>query len=55
MGGGGDRPGWKLRGAVIEAPGASELIFVKATGPAKTIDRWEKSFGEFLASLRKSP
>jgi len=51
-GGSGEKPGWKLWGAVIQVPGSEQLVFLKATGPAKTLDRWDGSFGEFLKTLK---
>jgi hypothetical protein len=53
MAAGADKPNSKLWGAVIEQPGG-QLLFLKATGPAKTLDRWDGSFGEFLGAIRKS-
>lgn len=53
MAAGADKPNSKLWGAVIEQPGG-QLLFLKATGPAKTMDRWDGSFGEFLGAIRKS-
>jgi hypothetical protein len=43
-------PGWRLRAAVIEAPGA--IYYVKLTGPAATVAKWSPSFDDFLKSTR---
>jgi hypothetical protein len=45
-----NKPGFRLRAAVVETPEGP--YFVKLTGPAKTIARWDVAFGEFLGSLR---
>jgi hypothetical protein len=47
-----NKPGFRLRAAVIET--ADGPYFVKLTGPAKTIARWDESFAEFLSSLRQA-
>ena len=52
-GGGGEKPNSRMWGAVIEVPGLEQKVFLKATGPQKTVDRWEESFGKLLDSLRK--
>lgn len=41
--------GWRMLGAVIEA--RDGLVFVKATGPAATLERWSTSFDAFLDGL----
>jgi hypothetical protein len=46
----GPKPGWRLLGAVVEAPSAT--YFVKATGPAAVLAREEEAFDRFLASIR---
>lgn len=45
-----NKPGFRLRAAVVETPDGP--YYVKLTGPAKTIARWDDSFATFLASLR---
>ena len=45
-----NKPGFRLEAAVIETPGGP--YFVKLTGPAKTVARWDGSFTAFLKSLR---
>jgi hypothetical protein len=45
-----NKPGFRLRAAVVETPEGP--YFVKLTGPAKTIARWDQSFAAFLQSLR---
>jgi hypothetical protein len=45
-----NKPGFRLRAAVVETPEGP--YFVKLTGPAKTIGRWESAFSEFLSSIR---
>jgi hypothetical protein len=43
-------PGYRLLGAIVEGPGGS--LFIKLTGPAKTIAAQEKNFDQLLASLQ---
>jgi hypothetical protein len=45
-----NKPGYRLRAAVIETPRGP--YFVKLTGPAATVARWDASFLEFVSSLR---
>jgi hypothetical protein len=45
-----NKPGFRLRAAVVETP--SGPYFVKLTGPAKTLAKWDESFLAFLKSLR---
>lgn len=45
------KPGYKMLGAIIEAPEGN--VFVKLTGPEKTVLGAEGEFQEFLNSLRK--
>ena len=51
--GAGDRvnkPGFRLRAAVVETPGGAH--YVKLTGPAKTVAKWDEAFTAFIKSLR---
>ena len=45
-----NKPGFRLRAAVVET--ARGPYFVKLTGPAATVARWDRSFLDFLAALR---
>jgi hypothetical protein len=45
-----NKPGFRLRAAVVETTRGP--YFVKLTGPAATVARWDKSFLEFVSSLR---
>ena len=45
-----NKPGFRLRAAVVEGKGGP--YFVKLTGPAKTVAKWDESFLAFLKSLR---
>ncbi|MCY3773047.1 MAG: hypothetical protein OXG98_13650 [Gemmatimonadetes bacterium] len=45
------KPGYKMLGAIIEAPEGN--VFVKLTGPEKTVLGAEGEFQSFLNSLRK--
>ena len=45
----GSVPGYRLLGAIVEGPGGN--VFVKFTGPAKTIAANEQKFGQLLASF----
>jgi len=49
-----EKPNSKMWGAIIELPGQSQQLFLKAIGPAKTLDRWDQSLTEFLKSVRKT-
>jgi hypothetical protein len=46
-----NKPGFRMRAAVVETPDGP--YFVKLTGPAKTVTRWDESFMTFLKSVRK--
>jgi hypothetical protein len=48
-----NKPGYRLRAAVIETPGGP--YFVKLVGPAKTIERWDGAFGTFIDSVKFRP
>jgi hypothetical protein len=43
-------PGYRLLGAIVEGPGGS--LFIKLTGPAKTIAAQQKNFDQLLASIQ---
>lgn len=45
-------PGYRLLGAIVEAPGGN--IFVKFTGPMKTIAANQQKFEQLLASFQSS-
>jgi hypothetical protein len=45
-----NKPGFRLRAAVVETPRGP--YFVKLTGPAATVARWDTSFLDFVSSLR---
>jgi hypothetical protein len=45
-------PGYRLLGAIVEAPGGN--IFVKFTGPLKTIAANQQKFEQLLASFQPS-
>src|SRR5688572_9118026 len=45
-----NKSGFRLRAAVVETPRGP--YFVKLTGPAATVARWDKSFLDFVVSLR---
>lgn len=45
-----DRPGSRLRAAVVETPHGP--YFIKLTGPERTVARWDDAFAHFLESLR---
>ena len=42
------KPGFRLKAAVVETAGGP--YFVKLTGPAKTVERWNAPFATFLKS-----
>ncbi len=43
---------YRLRAGVVETP--SGPYYIKLTGPAKTVAKWDRSFREFIASMRMS-
>ncbi len=45
-------PGYRLLGAIVEGPGGN--IFVKLTGPAKTIAANQQKFEQLLNSFEKN-
>jgi hypothetical protein len=45
-----NKPGFRLRAAVVET--SRGPYFVKLTGPAATVARWDRSFTDFVASLK---
>lgn len=45
-----NEPGYRLIAAVVDTPGGAH--YVKLTGPAATVAKWEASVAAFLASLR---
>ena len=45
-----DKPGFRLKAAVIETPAGP--YFVKLTGPARTIARWDAAFSTYLKSAK---
>lgn len=45
------RPGYAMRGAIVEAP--QGLVFFKFTGPAKTVDANQANFDAMLGSLQR--
>jgi hypothetical protein len=47
----GKRPGYRLLGAIVEAP--EGLVFFKLTGPAATVASAEKTFESLVASLAR--
>lgn len=44
-------PGYRLLGAIVEGPGGNN-VFIKFTGPAKTVAANEKSFEQLIASFQ---
>ena len=48
----GRKSGWRLLGAIVEAPDG--LIFFKATGPAATMKNAEKDFQALVKSVSKA-
>jgi len=45
-----NKPNFRLRAAVVETPGGPH--YIKLTGPAATIARWDASFTAWLKTLR---
>ena len=48
----GKKPGYRLLGAIVEAP--EGLVFFKCTGPAATISAAQPAFDSLVRSLKKS-
>ncbi|HEY1250827.1 MAG TPA: hypothetical protein VGH97_06530 [Thermoanaerobaculia bacterium] len=48
----GKKPGWSLRGAIVEAPDG--LVFFKCIGPDAAVKAASKEFDELLESLAKA-
>ena len=44
-----NKPGYRLRGAVVETPNGN--YFVKLVGPEKTVERWNESFLGYVKSF----
>lgn len=44
-----NKPGYRLRAAVVETPNGS--YFVKLVGPEKTVTHWNEAFGNYLKSF----
>jgi hypothetical protein len=47
-----NKPDFRLRAGVVETPGGP--YFLKLTGPAKTVAKWDRAFEEFVRSLKFS-
>jgi hypothetical protein len=47
----GKKPGWKLLGAIVDGPMGA--VFIKLTGPVKTVDAARKDFDAMIASMHK--
>jgi len=47
----GKKPGWKLVGAIVEGPAGA--VFIKLTGPVKTVDAARKDFDALVTSMKK--
>lgn len=45
-----NKPGFRLRAAVVETPGGP--YYVKVIGPSATVAKWNASIDQFLKSLR---
>jgi hypothetical protein len=48
----GKKPGYRLLGAIVEAPNG--MVFFKCTGPAATISKAQADFDRMIGSLAKS-
>jgi len=45
-----NKPGFRLRAAVVET--SAGPYYIKLTGPAKTVSKWDESYTAFLKSMR---
>ncbi len=52
MGGPAPKPSYRLIGAIVEGPGGN--VFIKFTGPAKTVAQSQPKFDQMLASFEKA-
>ncbi len=48
-----NKPGFRLRAAMLEVPGTT-AYYAKLTGPKATVERWEASWNAFLTSAAQS-
>ncbi len=48
----GEKPDYRLLGAIVEAP--QGLVFIKVVGPSSTVDSSEAGFNQLIASLAKN-
>jgi hypothetical protein len=44
-----NKPGFRLRGAVVETP--KGFYYAKLVGPEKTVSHWNKAFADYIKSL----
>ena len=51
--GGAEKPGSLMWGAVVQVPGSDQNVFLKATGPQKTLEHWKPGLEAVIQSLRK--
>lgn len=49
----GDQSGFRMLAAVVESPAGP--WFVKLVGPARTVEKWEAAFGEYVDSATLGP
>jgi hypothetical protein len=47
-----NKPNFRLRAAVVETTNGP--YFIKLTGPAKTVGKWDRAFEQFVSSLKFS-
>lgn len=47
----GSKPGWRLLGAIVEAPAGR--VFFKSTGPARALDAARPAFDALIGSVRR--
>jgi hypothetical protein len=45
-----NKPNFRLRAGVVQTPKGP--YFIKLTGPAKTVARWDAAFNQFVSSLK---
>lgn len=48
----GSKPGWRLLGAIVEAPAGR--VFFKCVGPARALDEARPAFDALIGSVRRS-
>lgn len=54
VGAGGAQPDTRLEAAILRVPGVDQLLFIKAWGPTRTMEKWKPSFGALIDSVERA-